>query len=259
MRRLGRSNPRITALRRAIRERPPGIVIVDGVRLVTDLVRWGLIPEALYLSDSAAGRLIGWPPLEAARQCWVVSDSVMERLAPTRHPQGVLAVVPEPEWPRWAPGSGVTVFLDAVGEPGNVGAVVRSAAALGAGAVLLGTGCADPFHPAAVRGSAGAVFRIPVVRDAKPGDAAETVRGSGGSVWAAAGAGEDAARWEPVRPALILLGNEGRGLSREALEAADGVVTIPLAREIESLNVAVAASILLWQVRESSCPARDDP
>ena len=247
MERLGRNSPRIAALRRAVRRRPEGRVVVDGRRLIEDLVRWGVPLEALYLSESAAAGAADWPPVAAAGRCWVVADTVMERTAPTRHPQGVLAVVLEPRPRPWSPGDGVTVLLEAVREPGNVGAVVRAAAGLGAEAVLLGPGCADPFHPAAVRGSAGAVFRIPVHREAGTGAAIRAVREAGGSAWAAAAGGEDARSWRPRPPVLLALGNEGRGLEPATLAAVDGTVGIALAREIESLNVAVAAALLLWR------------
>jgi len=247
MERLGRNSPRLAALRRAVRRRPEGRVIVDGRRIVEDLHRWGVPIEELYLSDSAAAADPAWPPAAAARRCRVVADTIMERLAPTRHPQGVLAVVPEPAAGPWRPGGGVTLLLDGVQEPGNVGALIRSAAALGAEAVALAPGCADPFHPGAVRGSAGAVFRIPVHRDADAREAIEAVRSAGGSAWAAGAGGVDALSWRPALPALLVLGNEGRGLDPDTAAAADGVVTVALERGIESLNVAVAGSLLLWR------------
>jgi TrmH family RNA methyltransferase len=177
--------------------------------------------------------------------------SIFEGLAPTRHPQGVLAVVPEPASRRWPAASGVGVFLEGLQDPGNLGAIVRSAAALGAAAVLLSEGCADPFHPAAVRGSAGGVFRVALERNAEVADAAARVRAKGGSAWAAEPAGSPFAGWRPRRPALLLLGAEGAGLSEAATRAVDGRVAIPLERDVESLNVAVAAGILLQHLRSA--------
>lgn len=232
-------------LRRAVKERPEGLVVVDGRRLVEDLVRWGLELTELYVAESMARTAAGWAA--AGRHAvFVLADEVLSEIAPTRHPQGVLAVVREPRWPRWRP-EGMVLGLDEVQEPGNVGAIVRAAAALGAAAVLLGPGCADPFHPAAVRGSAGGVFRVPVYPGRDLGTAMETVREAGGSVWAAGPGGISARGWRPPRPALLLLGSEGRGLSRELAGAADGAVGVPLLRQVESLNVAVAAGILLWE------------
>jgi RNA methyltransferase, TrmH family len=248
MERLGRNSNRLKELRARVRERRPGEVVVDGRRLVTDLVRWGVPLLELYV---AAGSEPDTAMVRAALGVWQVEASVFEGLAPTRHPQGVLAVVPEPPSRRWPAASGVAVFLEGLQDPGNLGAIVRSAAALGAAAVLLSEGCADPFHPAAVRGSAGGVFRVAIERNARVAGAVDRVRAKGGSAWAADPAGSPLAGWRPRRPALLLLGAEGAGLSAAATQAVDGRVAIPLERDVESLNVAVAAGILLQHLRDT--------
>jgi TrmH family RNA methyltransferase len=143
MQRLGRNSPRLKELRQRVRDRRPGEVVVDGRRLITDLVRWGVPLLELYLVD-------GTEPdpavVAAALSAWQVDPSVFEGLTPTRHPQGVLAVVPEPAGRGWTATSSVALFLEGVQDPGNLGAIVRSAAGLGAAAVLLSAGCADPFQ-----------------------------------------------------------------------------------------------------------------
>ena len=155
--------------------------------------------------------------------------------------------------PPWPAREGVALWLDTVQDPGNLGAIVRSAAALGARSVLLSPGSADPFHHAAVRGSAGAVFRLPVTGEVTAARVAERMSEVGGEVWAAGPGGTPIDRWQPSRPLVLMLGAEGAGLSPEALAVATGEVTIPLDREIESLNVAVAAGILLeWLKRGAS-------
>ncbi len=243
---LGRRAARLTDLRHRLRHRPEGQVVVDGRRLALDLVRWGVPIRELYV---AAGQPHDEALVAAAAQAWEVDAGVLAELAPTRHPQGVLAVVDEPRRPRWQAATGVGVYLDGVQDPGNLGAIVRATAALGGEAVLLSVGCADPFHPAAVRGSSGAVFRVPVERQVAIEDMAARVRGAAGEVWLGGGGGRPVAGWEPPRPLLLLLGAEGRGVSEGVAAHADGVVTIPLDREVESLNVAVAAGILLQQLR----------
>ncbi len=248
MERLGKSSPRLKELRQRVRERRPGEVVVDGRRLIADLVRWGVPLLELYL---AAGIETDPAVVAAALSSWQVDASVFDGLAPTRHPQGVLAVVPEPTGRGWTKAGGVALFLEGVQDPGNLGAIVRSAAGLGAAAVLLSDGCADPFHPAAVRGSAGGVFRIALERGAAVAGAARRVRARGGSVWAADAGGAPLSGWRPRRPALLLLGAEGAGLSEAAGKVVDGRVAIPLERDVESLNVAVAAGILLQHLRSA--------
>ena len=102
-----------------------------------------------------------------------------------------------------------------------------------------------------MRGSAGSVFRVPIVREAVLTEAAAQVRRSGGQVWATGNAGENAFSWTPAEPVLLLLGAEGVGLSKAAATVAENGVSIPLQREVESLNVAVAAGVLLYAFRQS--------
>jgi TrmH family RNA methyltransferase len=249
MERLGRNSSRLKELRQRVRQRRPGEVVVDGRRLVGDLVRWGVPLLELYVAagNEPDSRIAG-----AALGAWEVDETVFEGLAPTRHPQGLLAVVPEPAGQPWPARSGVAPYLEGVQDPGNLGAVVRASAGLGAAAVLLSAGCADPYHPAAVRGSAGGVFRIPVERGVAVTDAVRRLRRTRGSVWAAAADGSPVNGWRPKRPTLLLLGAEGVGLTQETLAVTDGRVGIPLERDVESLNVAVAAGILLQHLRSRS-------
>jgi TrmH family RNA methyltransferase len=182
-----------------------------------------------------------------------VSDGELEDLANTEHPQGVVAVI-EPR--RWAlddiaaaPGSPVLV-LDGVQDPGNVGTILRSALGLGAAGVVALKGTAELTNPKVVRGSMGALFRLPAV----PSDA-ETylpwARERGIETWVTAADGTaiepGSARGHRGVVGLVL-GNEGAGVSPALEAAASRRVAIRLARGSESLNVAVAAAILLREV-----------
>ncbi len=252
--RLGRHSERLKRLRRRLHERAPGEVVIDGRRLLDDLVRWGVPIHELYLDEPTAGAAWAGSWLHAAERAFVVDERVLEQLAPTRHSQGVLAVASEPEPPPWSGREGCAVFLDRIQDPGNVGAIIRAAAGLGAEAVLLSPGCADPYSPLAVRGSAAAVFRVPVETGVGAGTAAERVRRHGGEVWATGADGLAIEPWQPRRPLIVLLGSEGMGLDPALVGLADGVVTVPVGRGVESLNVAVAAGIILQHLRVSrSC------
>jgi len=246
MEHLGRHSPRLKELRRRVRDRRPGEVVVDGPRLIADLVRWRAPVRELYVTD---GFDTESPIVAAAERVWLVERSVLDAIAPTRHPQGLLAVVDEPEPSAWSAAGGIAVYLEGVQDPGNLGAIVRSTAALGCEAVLMAEGCSDPYHPSAVRASAGGVLRIPVERDVVVDDAARRIRKAAGEIWATGAAGVEIGSWRPKPPTLILLGSEGAGLTEAAIAAADGVVTIPVENGIDSLNVAVAAGILLQELR----------
>jgi TrmH family RNA methyltransferase len=246
---LGRHGSRIKDLRRRIRHRRDGEVVVDGRRLVADLVRWQVPIHELYLTAEAAERPDAARWIATAAAAYELEAPLLAELAPTRSPQGVLAVAEEPRWPRWPARAGVALWLERVQDAGNLGAIIRSAAGLGAAAVLLSPDCADPFGPAAVRGAAGAVFRLPVERAVSAQGAAERVRGAGGEIWSTGAGGRPLAGWRPAEPCLLLLGAEGAGISNDVRDLADGELTIPLDRGIDSLNVAVAAGILLQHLR----------
>ena len=249
--RLGRRGRRLKELRKRVRERREGEIVVDGRRLVSDLVRWNVPIRELYLVPEIIGEFeaIGWR--QAADEVFELQASVLADIAPTRSPQGVLAIAEEPHWPEWPAEGGVAVWLDRIQDPGNIGAIVRSAAGLGAEAVLLSPECADPFGASAVRGSAGAVFRIAVRRDVGLAGVMVRVRDSGGEVWATDSLGDKIDTWQPSKPCLLLIGAEGVGLDPDVAELADGTVAIPMSRGIESLNVAVATGILLHHTRNS--------
>jgi TrmH family RNA methyltransferase len=144
---------------------------------------------------------------------------------------------------------GIVLWLDHIQDPGNVGAIVRSAAGLGAAAVWLSPGCADPFSATAVRGAAGAVFRLPVEREVAAATAVERMKRVGGETWATDSRGQKIDDWRPPENCLLLIGAEGIGLDPDVAVLANGTVAIPMARGIESLNVAVATGILLQHLR----------
>jgi TrmH family RNA methyltransferase len=249
MAKLGKKSSTLKNLKRRVRKRQQGEVVIDGPRLIDDVVRWGMRLGELFVTPELADSKRGSRWASVAGQVWEVEGSVLAGIAPTKNPQGALAIVDEPVWPAWYGKSGVTVFLAGVQDPGNVGAIIRSAAAFGAEAVLLAPGSADPFHPAVVRGSAAAVFRICIERDADVAAAAERQRTAGGEVWATGLGGMRIEDWRPQKPMLLVVGTEGAGLEKPIQELGDGLVTIALDREVDSLNVAVATGVFLHRLR----------
>jgi TrmH family RNA methyltransferase len=249
--RLGRHGARLKELRKRVKERRDGEVVVDGRRLVSDLVRWKVPIRELYLAPELSGdfEAVGWR--HAAEQVFEVEGSVLAGVAPTRTPQGVLAIVDEPQPGEWSAESGVVLWLDRIQDPGNMGAIVRSAAGLGAAAVWLSPGCADPYAAAAIRGAAGAVFRVPIEREVSSAEAIERMKRGGGEVWATDSRGQKIDDWRPSGDCLLLIGAEGSGLDSDVAALADGTVAIPMSRGVESLNVAVATGILLQHLRNA--------
>jgi len=181
-----------------------------------------------------------------------VSDAELESLADTDQPQGVVAVIEPREWRLEdlapAPGRPVLV-LDAVQDPGNVGTILRTTLGLGGAGVVALKGTADLHNTKVLRGSMGALFRLPAVAT----DAADYLawaKSTGLDTWVTAADGEPLGKGSRAdHPVALVLGNEGAGVGAALSEAAHRRVAIPLGPGVESLNVAVAAGILLYEVR----------
>jgi len=200
---------------------------------------------------------------------FVVSDRVAARLSTLETPVAVVAVLPLPERRAAAalatPAAGrdaLVVCVDGLQDPGNVGTLIRAAAAFGASAVVTSQGAADPYGPKTVRASMGALFALPVVAGV---EVAEVVAGLPDAVVY----GLDAHRGEPLgataltRPAVLVVGAERAGLSAAAARRVDHLLTIPLAPArpgaVESLNAGVAGAIALYEFARRSSGAAEDP
>lgn len=239
--------------RRRGRERR-GLALAEGVRLVEEALASDIVIRGAAVSPALEGTTRGsaLKARLAARNIRLEESTVeeLDHLADTEHPQGIVAVI-EPK--RWsledvAVGAGsVVLVLDAVQDPGNVGTMLRTAHALGAAAVIALKGSADLTNSKVLRGSMGAAFRLPAVAAAEEVFLAWAA-GHGVAVWVAAADGEPLRRAMMTRsPVALVVGNEGAGVSTGIASAAGRRVAIPLRPGAESLNVAVAAGILLHE------------
>lgn len=247
---LGRHNPRVSELRAIARGDRENLTLVDGRKLVEDLLKKGFSPVAVFASPAVAealGRATLWLHSTKHSSCFTLAEEVLNQLAPTKHTQGVLAVFPIPSYQSIA--GPLLLYLDRIQDPANVGAIMRVAAAFGVSGVACSPGTADPFSPKAIRASAGHAFSLPVMRRLDWATFRQRVAAVHRVVAATATGGCDGFAWQPSLPMVLVLGNEGQGLSPEIDDAVDQRVTIPLERGVESLNVAVACGILLARLR----------
>jgi RNA methyltransferase, TrmH family len=242
--------------RRRGRERR-GLALAEGIRLVEEAL-WAGIPlrgaaVSPTLEGTARGKALKVALVGAGVPLAEVSAAELDGLADTAQPQGVVAVIQPKVWAlddlRSDPGS-VTLVLDAVQDPGNVGTMLRTALGLGASGLVALAGTAELTNPKVVRGSMGALFRLPAV-EATEADFLAWVSDRGVQIWATGVAGmplqEGPGR--AVRPPVALvLGNEGAGVRPTLEAAARRNLVVPLVGGVESLNVAVAAGILLHEV-----------
>ena len=188
-----------------------------------------------------------------------VSDDVMERLTSTVTPQGLLGVSPylDVELDRIDPAPSCVVLLHAVRDPGNAGTVLRSADAAGADAIVFTSSSVDAYNPKTVRASAGSLFHLPVVRGVETAEAVAAVRERGARVLAMDAQGEaDLYEVDLTEPVAFLFGNEAWGLTGEIAGLADTTVRVPIRGGAESLNLAAAASVCLFEWRRQQREGR---
>ncbi len=248
---LGAQNPRIAELRRLIGRRSSrsAEIVIEGPRTVREALEAGHLPSTVIVPESGDGH----PLLEefpGSVEIVVTRDKVFDRLAPSVSPQPMLALVPRPvsDVPAAFGADDVALVLTEVSDPGNVGTLIRVADAVGA-LVVVCVGGADPWGPKVVRSSAGSVLRVPVVQLDGVDAASAALRAAGARViGTAVREGEPHDGGVLAGPVAIVLGSEPHGLDRDAVDV-DAWVRIDMPGNTESLNVAMAGTLLAYEAR----------
>lgn len=241
---------RLRLLRQRRHREENGLFLAEGIRVVEDLLASSVAVESAIvapsLEDTERGRalldrLLGHCPVELA------SEAGLRALADTETPQGVVAVaaIPHRELPTTLAERALVLLLDAVQDPGNFGTLVRGADAFGAAAVVTLPGTVDPWNAKAVRAAAGASFRVPLF-PLPPDQLAAWCAATGLVLWGAETSGKDVAGLEPPARVGLVLGNEGAGLTPAVRELVAERVAIPIRGAAESLNVAMAGTVLMY-------------
>lgn len=242
-----RQNPLCAHLRKLARSgsyrRETGEYLADGEKLWEEALRWSAPVRRLITTPGSA--LTAPDGVERIE----VPPELMAYLSPMETPKGALFTLERREWPMPQDREkGKYLVLDGLQDPGNVGAIWRTADALGADGVFLLNHCADPFHPKTVRASMGACFRQPVWET----ELTELLRfvQERGLTLCAAALGNDAAILGEAElgGCAVVIGNEGHGISQEVLAACPRRMKIPMRPRCESLNAAAAATIALWEM-----------
>ncbi|MFL5617108.1 MAG: TrmH family RNA methyltransferase [Gemmatimonadaceae bacterium] len=240
--------------RRRARERQR-LFVAEGVRAVEELLSSPLSVRGLLVAPQLTDAPRGSALLDVARRRGVELTNVDARefasAAETDSPQGVLAVAEIPQRrleDAQLPERARLVVLDALQDPGNVGTILRTAAALGAAAVLAMPGTVDLWNAKVVRSAMGALFHGPAFMSTWP--ELDTFRARHGvALWGADASGTPLERLQAPERLALLVGNEGAGLSPEGRARVEQSVSIPIGSTVESLNVAVATGIILYQLR----------
>ena len=240
-----RKNPLLQQVRKLLESRKEryraGLFVADGIKLLEEAVNWWQGLDTVILSDGVQVQLPEW-----VRDVRVPTD-VMQSVSPMQTPQGALFLCRMPQQTEFVPRPGM-LLLDGIQDPGNMGTILRTADAFQIPVALL-EGCADPYSHKVVRASMGAVFRTPVQcttwEEAK-------LRCNQGKIPVAVTALSDGAvniRTAPVSTMAVVIGSEGQGVRREILESAAHELIIPMNPNCESLNAAIAAAIVMWQMK----------
>jgi RNA methyltransferase, TrmH family len=250
-----RSNAIVRRFREVAREGRIGdAVLLDGVHLVDEALTSGVELLIVAFSADAVEK-----EADLVRRCIAagarvvgVPNTLAASMSPVRQPSGVVALArlaaAELSGAIAARPPQLVVLLDAVQDPGNVGAILRTAEALGATAAVAGPGTADPFGWKALRGSMGSAFRVPVALADDLRGAIATLRRAGIRVFATVPRGGTSLHAAALTaPSAIVVGGEGAGLSAELLTQADERLTIDMQAGVESLNVSVAAALVLYE------------
>ncbi len=253
----------------------------DGVKLLCEALRRGVELEAIYLRVGTAERveermqeLCGCRLSDAACPIFGVSDELFEKISEENAPEGVITVAKyldkchkmikiynrDGNRADDLPATSPIILLESVRDPLNVGAVIRSAAALGIGGLILSADCADIYHPRTLRAAMGPLFSLPILRVEDLEGSIRALRAEGRTVLAAAlddtalrlGSPEMDAVMQTGAAPCAVIGNEGHGLSRAVLAACDRAVYIPMQAGTESLNAGVAAALIMWELCRSA-------
>lgn len=254
-----KGNPKVKEIRllkQAQHRRARGEYFVEGVRLLEEALNQpGQFRKVAYsprLEKTTRGsELLFTARRKVPHAEWLyVSDEVMERICDTQSHQGILAVLEmkERSWEEIYKRDGIILLLSGLQDPGNLGTIFRVAEAGAAAGVILSQDMIDPYNPKVVRASMGSLFRVPFLRDQKMEDCLKKLRSRGCRILATAVHGGPSF-WEVdfSKPTAVLFGQEGAGLPSHLLEGADGLLTIPMTPGVDSLNVAMAASLIIYE------------
>lgn len=241
-----RKNPLLQQVKKLLSSRKEreqtGLFVSDGTKLLQEAIRWWPGLDTVILSLDVEMEIPN-----GVREVRVPKD-VMESISPMQAPQGALFICRLPEKKAFTPKPGM-LLLDGIQDPGNLGTILRTADALQIPVALL-EGCADPYSHKVVRSSMGAVFRMEVVQTTWA--AAERACKEAGISVGVTALDEKARdlRESPLNTMAVVIGSEGQGVRNEILQSAQNSLIIPMNPNCESLNAAIAAAIVMWQMKK---------
>lgn len=259
-----KQNARLKELRRATQHASAaegGLVAIEGLKMLIEAQSAGLRIQCVFVAQEAE-RLLGKLPLKPETEVLLVPGDVLCSALATETPQPVAALVKPPAWSwddlldsvRWP--NPLLVILAGLQDPGNLGTILRSSEAFGASGVVSLPGTVHAWNQKSVRASAGSVFRVPLVRATLADCVAHLRQAHIRILVSTVREAESVTHIDLTGPLALLIGNEGNGVPAEAAVDADGAITIPCPGAVESLNAAVATSVLLYEASRQRSSAK---
>ena len=252
-----KQNARLKELRRAYARPgrdPHGLLVIEGPNLLGEVMHAGLRPVCVFVRVGDEGTFVSIDDLDADDiDILIIPAPLFDSIVQTETPQPVAALVPMPSW-SWdevlnirAGVAPLVLVLAGLQDPGNLGTILRSAEAFGATGVISLPGTVSPWNPKAIRASAGSIFRVPYI-ESTANECFAKLRSAGLRILTTAvREAESITSSNLVGPIALLIGNEGNGVPEELASLCEGSITIPTPGPVESLNAAVAASVLLYE------------
>ena len=228
-----------------------GLYLAEGLRTAEEAVAYKAVETLFYVAtdDDRTMRLLEDAAMQNIKLV-CVNENVMKKIADTETPQGIIAVckMRQPKLENLLASGKMLLVLDRVGDPGNIGTMLRTADAAGIGGLVLLKGCADIYAPKTVRSSMGSLFHIPVLSGVSEQEFVSTAKKAGYDLLVTCLDGADNLYKADLSGRIaFVMGNEAGGVSETLLEKADKRVDIPMAGRAESLNVAMAAGIVMFE------------
>lgn len=230
-----------------------GVFVVEGIKMFEE------ISEEQFVEGFVSESFLKEQNIEAedtveisGKRCYVTTDSVYKKMSDTVTPQGILAVVKQAKYDleEILENSGektTIIVLDRLQDPGNLGTIIRTSEAADVSAVVMSRDTVDVYNPKVIRSTMGSIYRVPFVIVDDLASAIDEIKGEGITVYAAHLDGVDLNEIQMADKRAIMIGNESKGLSKEIADKADQLVKIPMSGNVESLNAAIAAAVLMYK------------
>jgi TrmH family RNA methyltransferase len=214
--------------------------IIDGLRIVEHAIDNQIQLEAIIMTQNFMHEHLEYVRHLSHGHIYVVTDKIFAEIVETQTPQGICAIVPMVEIPMK---KGKVLFLDEIQDPGNMGTLIRTADAAGFSGVVLSSGCTDPYSQKSIRSSMGSIMSMSILQN-KTIDSLASYKGS--IYGAALEGGLSYKSFEYKEACVLVIGNEGKGISNDVLEYCDFKIYIPMIGAVESLNASIAGGILMF-------------